>query len=132
MAREQRSRRFRFGRFYSPGMVMALVVQFPVALYCFWWLGVRGLIRPIYWLWAALLRRVLLNLPNAMRSALMGASVERELRFFKMGEDGSVARSYRDSRLGYGMTTGVCEVGDRLYIEHLNGRSRIGYLKRAG
>ena len=36
----------------------------------------------------------------------------------------------RDSTLGCGMTTGVCEVGDRLYIEHLNGQSRIGYLER--
>lgn len=78
------------------------------------------------------LHRVLLNLPNAVRSALMGASVERELRFFKMGEDGFVAASYRDSKLGYGMTTSVCEVGDRLYIEHLNGQSCIGYLERAG
>ena len=78
-----------------------------------------------------LLRRVLLNLPNAVRSALMGASTERELQFFKMEEDGAMAAYYRDDKLGYGMTTGVCEVGDRLYIEHLNGQSRIGYLELA-
>ena len=97
-----------------------------------YWIGVPSPVSAGYEALAdkPLLRRVLLNLPNAVRSALMGASAERELQFFKMEEDGTVAAWYRDSSLGYGMTTGVCEVGGRLYIEHLNGQSRIGYLER--
>ena len=96
------------------------------------WIGVPSPVSEGYEALAdkPLLRRALLNLPNALRGALMGASAERELQFFKMGEDGTVAAWYRDSSLGYGMTTGVCEVGGRLYIEHLNGQSRIGYLER--
>lgn len=97
-----------------------------------YWIGVPSPVSAGYEALAGspLLRRMLLNLPQTVRDALMGASAERELRFFKMGEDGTVAVWYRDSSLGYGMTTGICEVGDRLYIEHLNGQSRIGYLER--
>lgn len=41
-------------RFYSPGMVTALGVQFPVAAYGYWYLFSNGLVRGIYWLWAGL------------------------------------------------------------------------------
>ena len=97
-----------------------------------YWIGVPSPVSAGYESLAdkPLLRRALLNLPNAVRGALMGASTERELQFFRMEEDGSVSAWYRDDKLGYGMTTGVCEAGDRLYIEHLNGQSRIGYLER--
>ncbi len=42
------------GRFYSPGMLTALAVQFPVAVYGFYYLITERLVRGSYWLWAVL------------------------------------------------------------------------------
>jgi hypothetical protein len=39
-------------RFYSPGLITALLVQFPVAVYGFYYLISNDLIRGIYWIWA--------------------------------------------------------------------------------
>lgn len=41
-------------RFYSPGMFTALLVQLPVAVYGYYYLFSNGLVRGIYWLWAAI------------------------------------------------------------------------------
>jgi len=41
-------------KFYSPGMVTALCVQLPVAVYGYWYLFSNGLVRGVYWLWAAI------------------------------------------------------------------------------
>ncbi len=40
--------------FYSPGMITAVFVQFPVAVYGFYYLISNGWVRGIYWLYAAL------------------------------------------------------------------------------
>lgn len=42
-------------RFYSPGLITAVLVQFPVAVYGYYYLYSNGLVRGIYWLWAILL-----------------------------------------------------------------------------
>ncbi|MCD8020975.1 MAG: HXXEE domain-containing protein [Clostridiales bacterium] len=42
-------------RFYSPGLITAVFVQFPVAVYGYYYLYSNGLVRGIYWLWAILL-----------------------------------------------------------------------------
>lgn len=41
-------------RFYSPGMITAICVQFPVAIYGLYYLYSNGLIQSIYWLYAVL------------------------------------------------------------------------------
>ncbi len=41
-------------RFYSAGLITAAFVQFPVAVYGFWYLFSNGLVRGIYWLYALL------------------------------------------------------------------------------
>ena len=41
--------------FYSPVMFTAIIVQFPVAVYGFYYLISNGLMHDIYWLWAVLL-----------------------------------------------------------------------------
>ncbi len=41
-------------RFYSPGLVTAVFVQFPVAVYGYYYLYSAELMRGIYWLWAIL------------------------------------------------------------------------------
>ncbi|HUM84579.1 MAG TPA: HXXEE domain-containing protein [Lachnospiraceae bacterium] len=40
-------------KFYSPGMLTALFVQFPVAAFGYYYLIANGMIRGIYWLYAA-------------------------------------------------------------------------------
>lgn len=42
-------------RFYSPGLITAVFVQFPVAVYGYYYLYSNGLVRGIYWLWSILL-----------------------------------------------------------------------------
>lgn len=42
-------------RFYSPGLITAVLVQFPVAVYGYYYLYSNGLVRGSYWLWAILL-----------------------------------------------------------------------------
>jgi hypothetical protein len=41
-------------RFYSSGMITALCVQLPAAVYGYWQLFANGRVRGIYWLWAAI------------------------------------------------------------------------------
>lgn len=41
-------------RFYSPGMVTAIFIQFPVSVYGYYYLYSQGLVKGIYWLYAAL------------------------------------------------------------------------------
>ncbi len=41
-------------RFYSPGMITALVLQLPVSVFGTWYLFSNHLVRGIYWLWAIL------------------------------------------------------------------------------
>ncbi|MCD8341099.1 MAG: HXXEE domain-containing protein [Clostridiales bacterium] len=43
------------GTFYSPGLITAVFVQFPVAVYGYYYLYSSGLVKGIYWLWAILL-----------------------------------------------------------------------------
>jgi len=42
-------------RFYSPGLITAVFVQFPVAIYGYYYLYSNELVKGIYWLWAILL-----------------------------------------------------------------------------
>lgn len=42
-------------RFYSPGLITAVLVQFPVAVYGYYYLYSNDLVKGIYWLWAILL-----------------------------------------------------------------------------
>jgi len=42
------------GRFYSPGLVTALLVQLPVTVYGTWYLASNGLVVGVEWLWAFL------------------------------------------------------------------------------
>ncbi|RJW41177.1 HXXEE domain-containing protein [Lachnospiraceae bacterium OM02-31] len=41
-------------RFYSPGLITAVCVQFPVAVYGYYYLFANGYVKGIYWLWAAI------------------------------------------------------------------------------
>ena len=41
-------------RFYSPGLVTAACLQFPIAVFGYGYLFANGLVKGIYWLWAAL------------------------------------------------------------------------------
>lgn len=41
------------GRFYSPGMITAITVQFPLAMYGFYYMFSRHMVQGIYWLYAA-------------------------------------------------------------------------------
>lgn len=41
-------------KFYSPGMITAILIQFPVSLYGFYYLFSNDLIRSIYWIYALL------------------------------------------------------------------------------
>lgn len=41
-------------KFYSPGMFSAIIVQFPVSVYGFYYMIYNDMIRGIYWLYAAL------------------------------------------------------------------------------
>lgn len=47
--------RINMERFYSPGLITAVLVQFPVAVYGYYYLYSNGLVKGIYWLWAILL-----------------------------------------------------------------------------
>ncbi len=42
-------------RLYSPGLITAVLVQFPVAVYGYYYLYSNGQVKGIYWLWAILL-----------------------------------------------------------------------------
>ncbi len=42
------------GHFYSPGLITAVFLQFPVSVYGTWYLASNHLVHAIYWLWAAL------------------------------------------------------------------------------
>lgn len=65
-------------RFYSPGMVTAIAVQFSVACYGFWYLTTNGLIEPLFWLWAALFLLVPLF---GLQAAIVRSNGERWSEF---------------------------------------------------
>ncbi len=41
-------------RFYSPGLITAIFIQFPVTAFGYYYLYSHGLVKGIYWLWAIL------------------------------------------------------------------------------
>lgn len=49
------SARVNKGKFYSPGMITAVLFQFPVAVYGFCYLFANDMVKDIYWLFAVLL-----------------------------------------------------------------------------
>lgn len=43
------------GKFYSPGLITAVLIQFPVAVYGFYYLFANDMVKGIYWVYAVLL-----------------------------------------------------------------------------
>lgn len=41
-------------KFYSPGLVTAVFIQLPVAIYGYWYLYTNNMVKGIFWLWSVL------------------------------------------------------------------------------
>jgi len=65
-------RMFNLPRFYSPGLVTALVAMLPVSIYTVVYVGQNGLAQPLHWLYAILYMLVGLMLAQQIVVRMMG------------------------------------------------------------
>ena len=76
------------------------------------------------------MRKMMLNLPDAVRSGILDSATVQVTQFIKCDQNGNVVEFYYDDSTDYGTTTGVCETDSRIYIEHLNGRNALAYFEK--
>lgn len=97
-----------------------------------YWIGLPSSVSDVYEQMSnkPLLRKLMLNLPDTLRSKILESATVQVTQFIKCDQNGNVVEFYYDDSTDYGTTTGVCETESRMYVEHLNGRNALAYFEK--
>ena len=97
-----------------------------------YWIGVPSSVSDVYekMFDKPVMRKLMLNLPDAVRSGILDAAAKPVTQFIKCDQNGNVVEYYYDDSTDYGMTTGACETDSRIYVEHLNGSNALAYFEK--
>lgn len=81
-------------KFYSPGMFSAIIVQFPVSIYGFYYMISNHMIRGIYWLYAALFLFIVLF---GLQALIVKSNGQSYFEFMNNARKSMFTKSGRDA-----------------------------------